>query len=75
MSIIVTHKGTTRILQDEQKVGGTECKQCNGETDALAFALGGTTCSKCLEKNRRRRDASRIWKGKKTICAPSRTQE
>ncbi len=53
MSIIVTHKGTTRIVKDEQKVPGTECKQCNGEMDAIIFSLGGTTCFKCLQENKK----------------------
>ena len=54
MSIIVTHKGITRIIKDEEQIKGIKCRQCRRNIDALSFALGTTLCFKCLKKIRRR---------------------
>ena len=51
VSVIVTYKGQTIRLRDNQKVAGTKCKKCKEEIDALSFAIGSKRCFKCLKKN------------------------
>ena len=55
MPTVVSHGGTTLVVKDEEKVEGTECRQCHNEMDAVMFALGGETCFTCLKKNGRAR--------------------
>lgn len=58
MSIINIYKGIARLIQDETKIKGTYCKKCNLPMDALACALGGKICFKCLKKEKGKIDGS-----------------